>query len=47
LSFGDRYWTKTFPSTEITLCGNDGDDAPRYLEKRVNEDLKKLKEIEE
>jgi predicted RNA binding protein YcfA (HicA-like mRNA interferase family) len=32
---------------KITLCGKDGDDAPRYLEKRVLQDLKKLQEIQE
>jgi hypothetical protein len=35
------------PEEPVTISGKDGDDAPRYLEKRVGLVLKKLKEMEE
>jgi predicted RNA binding protein YcfA (HicA-like mRNA interferase family) len=37
-------WEHPDLPNKITLCGQDGDDAPKYLEKRVNQDLKKLRE---
>jgi len=40
-------WEHPKITDKITLCGSDGDDAPRYLEKRVLQDLKKLKENEQ
>lgn len=38
-------WEHSKIIDKITLCGKDGDDAPRYLEKRVNENIAKLREI--
>jgi predicted RNA binding protein YcfA (HicA-like mRNA interferase family) len=39
-------WEHSNIPNKITPYGKDGDDAPFYLEKRVNQDLKKLKEME-
>ena len=32
-------WEHPNIPNKITLCGNDGDDSPRYLEKRVNQNI--------
>jgi predicted RNA binding protein YcfA (HicA-like mRNA interferase family) len=40
-------WEHPQITDKITLCGSDGDDSPRYLEKRVLQDLKRLKENEQ
>ncbi len=39
-------WEHPRIPNKITLCGKDSDDAPRYLEKRVNQNIQKLKEID-
>jgi predicted RNA binding protein YcfA (HicA-like mRNA interferase family) len=42
------YWIHPLlPSMPLTIPGKDGDDAPRYLEKQVQEALKALKKIQE
>jgi predicted RNA binding protein YcfA (HicA-like mRNA interferase family) len=38
-------WEHPLLLQKITLSGNDGDDAQRYQEKRVMQDLKTLEEI--
>ncbi|MBF2009573.1 MAG: type II toxin-antitoxin system HicA family toxin [Chlorogloeopsis fritschii C42_A2020_084] len=40
------FWTHPLiPDQPVTIAGKDGDDAPRYLEKQVNQVLEKLEEI--
>lgn len=39
-------WEHPLLPQKITLSGNDGNDAQRYQEKRVMEDLNKLEEME-
>lgn len=42
------FWTHPLiPDEPVTIAGKDGDDAPRYLEKQVNNVLQKLNELEE
>jgi predicted RNA binding protein YcfA (HicA-like mRNA interferase family) len=42
------YWIHPLlPSMPLTIPGKDGDDAPRYLEKQVEEALQALKRIQE
>ncbi|WP_193193598.1 type II toxin-antitoxin system HicA family toxin [Nostoc sp. MG11] len=42
------FWTHPkIPDEPVTVAGNDGDDAPQYLEKQVDRVLKKLREIKE
>lgn len=42
------FWTHPLmPEEPVTIAGKDGDDAPRYLEKQVNNVLKKLKKSED
>jgi len=41
------FWTHPLiPDEPVTIAGKDGDDAPRYLEKQVNQVLEKLEEID-
>jgi predicted RNA binding protein YcfA (HicA-like mRNA interferase family) len=40
-------WEHSRILDKITLCSGDGDDAPRYLEKKVLLNLKKLEENQE
>jgi hypothetical protein len=35
------WWHGVVKSASVTLCGNDGDDAKRYLEKEVEIAIKK------
>ena len=39
-------WRHPSLSDKLTLAGNDGDDAQRYQEKRVQQILGKLKEVQ-
>jgi predicted RNA binding protein YcfA (HicA-like mRNA interferase family) len=42
------YWIHPLlPSMPLTIPGKDGDDAPRYLEKQVQEALQALQKIQE
>lgn len=42
------FWTHPLlPNEPITVAGKDGDDALRYLEKRVSRVLQMLAELEE
>ena len=34
------WWHAVIKSASVTLCGNDGDDVPRYLEKKVDKAIK-------
>jgi predicted RNA binding protein YcfA (HicA-like mRNA interferase family) len=42
-----RWLHPLLPEDRVTLCGQDGDDAPRYLEKQVQKTLEKLTQITE
>lgn len=40
------FWTHPLiPNEPVTIAGKDGDDAPRYLEKRVEHVLEELKQL--
>jgi len=42
------FWTHPLiPDEPITIAGNDGDDAQKYLEKQVNRVLQKLEKLKE
>ncbi|NET70757.1 MAG: type II toxin-antitoxin system HicA family toxin [Sphaerospermopsis sp. SIO1G2] len=42
------FWTHPLiPDEPVTIAGNDGDDAPKYLEKQVNNVLQKLEKLQE
>ncbi|WP_337251831.1 hypothetical protein [Scytonema sp. HK-05] len=34
------------PDEPVTIAGKDGDDAPKYLEKQVNQVLDKLEQMQ-
>jgi predicted RNA binding protein YcfA (HicA-like mRNA interferase family) len=40
------FWT-LIPDEPVTIAGSDGDDAPKYLEKQVNNVLQKLEKLQE
>jgi predicted RNA binding protein YcfA (HicA-like mRNA interferase family) len=42
-----RWLHPLLPEDRVTLCGKDGDDAPRYLENQVQQVLEKLNPITE
>lgn len=42
-----RWYHELLPEDPITISGNDGDDAQKYLEKQINQKLAKLKIIKE
>jgi len=42
-----RWYHELLPEDPITISGNDGDDAQKYLEKQVSQKLAKLKKIRE
>lgn len=42
-----RWCNELLPEDPITISGNDGDDAQKYLEKQINQKLAKLKRIKE
>jgi predicted RNA binding protein YcfA (HicA-like mRNA interferase family) len=42
-----RWFHPVLPEDRVTLCGKDGDDAPLYLEKQVQQTLEKLAQITE
>ncbi|WP_322745940.1 type II toxin-antitoxin system HicA family toxin [Dolichospermum flos-aquae] len=42
------FWTHPLmPDKPITIAGNDGDDALKYIEKQVNHLLQKLEKLKE
>jgi predicted RNA binding protein YcfA (HicA-like mRNA interferase family) len=42
------FWTHPLMLDEaITIAGKDGDDAPKYLEKQINNILRRLAEIQQ
>ncbi|MFO5438892.1 MAG: type II toxin-antitoxin system HicA family toxin [Dolichospermum sp.] len=42
------FWTHPLiPDEPVTIAGGDGDDAPKYLEKQVNNVLQKLEKLQE
>ncbi|MBD1211181.1 MAG: hypothetical protein AN487_10170 [Anabaena sp. CRKS33] len=42
------FWTHPLiPDEPVTIAGSDGDDAPKYLEKQVNNVLQKLEKLQE
>lgn len=41
------YWVHPLlPSVPLTIPGKDGDDAPRYIEKALNQALKSIEAIQ-
>ncbi|WP_255359696.1 type II toxin-antitoxin system HicA family toxin [Geminocystis sp. NIES-3709] len=42
-----RWYHELLSEDPITISGNDGDHAQKYLEKQINQKLAKLKRIKE